>query len=136
MKENKLFLFLLLITSAGILAFHFAYHTGGMGNMNYLGESSITKSNAVEPVPANEVRIKNYSFSPAKITIKKGTTVTWLNEDLAPHTVTVDDKSLKGPDSKLFGKGQKYTYTFSTPGIYSYHCEPHPYMKAVVEVTE
>lgn len=93
-------------------------------------------SNSTDKIASNEVEIKNYSFTPQKITVKKGTTVTWENYDLVPHTVTMDDKNKKGPKSELFGKGKKFSYTFSETGKYSYHCEPHPYMKAEVTVID
>ncbi len=79
------------------------------------------------------VIIKDYSFAPATITVKKGTTVTWTNEDIAKHTVTGDQG---GPSSEFFGKGQSYSYTFDKAGTYPYHCEPHPYMTATIIVTE
>lgn len=86
---------------------------------------------------ANAVTIKGYAFSPAKLTVKKGTTVTWTNQDIAKHTVTADaDAPAGGPDTKLFGKGESVTFTFNTVGTFNYHCDPHPYMKASVVVTD
>ncbi len=95
---------------------------------------SISPSETVnEP---NTVRISNYEYLPEKITVKKGTTVTWKNEDIAKHTVTVEDGIVEGPKSEFFGKGEEYSYTFNTVGNYPYYCEPHPYMKGSVEVVE
>lgn len=96
----------------------------------------INKDSAGTAALTNKVDIKNYAFSPQEIKVKKGTTVMWENYDLVPHTITMDEKSKTGPNSELFGKGKNYSYIFSTPGTYAYHCEPHPYMKAVVVVTE
>jgi amicyanin len=94
-----------------------------------------TSSNSSTPAAAtNTVSIENYAYSPASITVKKGTTVTWTNNDSVEHTVTVDSGS--GPQSELFGKGKTYSYTFDTVGTFSYHCQPHPYMKGTVTVTE
>ena len=91
------------------------------------------------PTPTVEARavaitIKNYMFSPQTITVKKGTTVTWTNKDIAKHTITSDDGSW--PASQFFGQGESYSYTFTSAGTYAYHCEPHPYMTATVVVTE
>lgn len=87
------------------------------------------------PTPeANEVRISGYKFVPDRITVKKGSVVTWVNEDQAAHTVTSDTGTEL--DSALLQKGQSYTHTFETIGLYTYHCSPHPYMKASVEVVE
>ncbi|HSW48382.1 MAG TPA: plastocyanin/azurin family copper-binding protein [Candidatus Saccharimonadales bacterium] len=97
--------------------------------------NSITP-NSNSPISGNKIEVRNYSFSPQKITVKRGTTVTWENFDLVAHTVTMDDEKQKGPNSQLFGKGEKFSYTFSTAGKYIYHCQPHPYMKGEVVVTE
>ena len=80
----------------------------------------------------NSVMIKDFKFVPAVITVKAGTVVTWTNSDDVEHSATGDDKSF---DSKLFGKGKSYSYTFSKAGTYDYHCTPHQYMKGKVIVT-
>jgi plastocyanin len=85
------------------------------------------------PTAPNSVTISNYAYAPATLTVKKGTTVTWVNKDIAKHTVTGNNG---GPASSLFGQNEQYTYTFDTVGIFPYFCEPHPYMKAMVVVTE
>ena len=92
-----------------------------------------TSGKAVIASRSTNITIRDYSFLPATLTIKKGTTVTWTNDDIAKHTVTGDQG---GPSSSFFGKGQSYSYTFDTPGTYPYHCEPHPYMTAAIIVTE
>lgn len=97
---------------------------------------SFDSKNSSEVVSTNSVAIKNYAYSPQKIKVKKGTTVTWENSDLVPHTVTKAEGSTTGPDSELFGKGKKYSYTFNEVGVFKYFCKPHPYMKGIVEVTE
>lgn len=82
---------------------------------------------------AVNVRIAQFAYTPATITVKKGTSVTWTNEDTAKHTVT---GNTGGPNSALFGKGESYTYTFNTVGEFPYYCEPHPNMKGKVVVVE
>ncbi len=99
-------------------------------------QTNTNSSNAGDAVTTNSVTISNYAFSPASITVKKGTTVTWTNEDTIKHTVTADDDSQPGPKSELFGKGKTYSYTFDTVGQFPYHCVPHPYMKGTVTVTD
>ena len=91
------------------------------------------QSKPIIAAQSNRVTIHDYSFLPATLTVKKGTTVTWTNDDIAKHTVTGDHS---GPSSDFFGQGQSYSYTFDAPGTYPYHCEPHPYMTATVVVTE
>jgi plastocyanin len=78
------------------------------------------------------VEIKSFAFNPASITVPAGTTVTWTNQDLAPHTATADDGSF---DTGRLEQGQSGTVTFDKPGTYTYTCTFHPNMKGTVVVT-
>ena len=78
------------------------------------------------------VEIKDFAFNPATITIKKGTTVTWTNQDSAPHTVT--SESGNELDSPTLSKGQSYSHTFNEVGTFSYYCTIHPRIKGNVVV--
>lgn len=82
--------------------------------------------------PAVEIKIDNFSFTPATLTVKAGTQITWTNTDDIPHTVVSDDQSFK---SKVLDTDEKFTFTASKPGTYSYFCSIHPKMtgKVVVE---
>jgi plastocyanin len=96
--------------------------------------SSCSKSNGgggggygTNPTPtptttANTVSISGMKFAPASYTVKAGTTVTWVNNDGVPHTVTADDNSF---DSGSIAVGEKFTYTFATTGTFPYHCNFH-----------
>ena len=87
------------------------------------------------PAATSAVTISNFAFSPANITVKAGTKVTWTNADTAGHTVTETD-STAGPKSSTLSKGQSYSFTFTTPGTYHYDCSIHPYMTGTVTVTQ
>jgi len=79
------------------------------------------------------VQMANYAFAPASITVSEGDTITWTNEDTAPHTVT----TTSGPqalNSPYLSKGQSWSFTFTVPGTYSYYCTVHPDMRAQVVV--
>jgi plastocyanin len=78
-----------------------------------------------------EVRIDNFSFGPAAITVPAGTTVTWTNHDDIPHTVVSTDKVFK---SKVLDTDENFSFTFSTPGTYPYFCSIHPKMTGKVVV--
>jgi len=86
---------------------------------------------AASPAAGAEVKIDNFSFNPATITVAAGTQVTWTNRDDIPHTVATDDKAIK---SKVLDTDDKFTYTFAKPGTYSYFCSLHPKMKGTVVV--
>jgi plastocyanin len=95
----------------------------------------VSGSVAQAQVPSStNVTIQNFAFSPAAITVAKGTTVTWTNRDSTAHTVTVD--SGNGPKSSQLQKDQTYSFKFDQAGTAAYHCSIHPYMKASVTVTE
>ncbi len=82
--------------------------------------------------PTVDVKIDNFSFTPATLKVKAGTQITWTNGDDIPHTVVSDDQSFK---SKVLDTDERFTFTPSKPGTYSYFCSIHPKMtgKVVVE---
>lgn len=80
---------------------------------------------------ASEVVIEGFNFVPETIEVSTGTVVTWTNKDTAPHTV-VDEGMFA---SEELDQGESFTFTFDTPGEYSYICGIHPYMTATVTVT-
>lgn len=82
------------------------------------------------------VEISNYAFSPSNITVKKGGTVTWTNQDNVGHDVTPDSPSDAFRGSSLLSRGKSYSFTFNTVGTYGYFCSPHNYMKGTVTVVE
>ncbi len=78
------------------------------------------------------VSIKGHAFEPEHLEIRPGTTVRWINEDTHPHTATADDQ--EGWGTALLEKGELAEETFKAAGVHKYHCEPHPWMKAIIEV--
>lgn len=76
------------------------------------------------------IRIENTAFSPTRVTIKIGDSVTWVNKDPVPHTATADDGSF---DFALLG-GESASRRFNAVGSFSFYCRPHPWMKGVVKV--
>jgi amicyanin len=76
-----------------------------------------------------QVNISNFKFQPQSVTIQKGDTVTWTNQDTVAHDVKFSDS-----ESPSLNKGDLYSKTFNTPGNYGYFCDIHPYMKGTVIV--
>jgi plastocyanin len=83
---------------------------------------------------SNEIVIKNFAFSPASLTIKTGTTVTWSNQDGAVHQVASDPVTPVEFTSDSLANGASYQFTFTKPGTYTYHCTIHPTMKGTIIV--
>ncbi len=72
----------------------------------------------------------SFGFSPARLTIRVGTTVIWKNMSSAPHTITSDDGT--SFDSGTIPVGGTFRHTFTKTGTFSYHCNYHPYMRATI----
>lgn len=107
-----------------------------MNGMNMGTQKNSGNSNGGSTATAtNSVTIQGFAFSPADVTVKKGTTVTWTNQDSATHTVTETD-GMTGPDSGDLANGKSYSFTYDTVGTFKYHCAIHPSMTGTVTVTE
>jgi plastocyanin len=72
-----------------------------------------------------EVRIDNFTFSPATLTVTAGTTVTWINGDDIPHAIAAKDRSFR---SKTLDTDDRFSFVFGMPGAYDYFCTLHPHM--------
>ncbi len=74
-----------------------------------------------------------FGFSPGNLTVVIGVnnTVTWTNNDITIHTVTANNGAF---NSGYLNTGQTFTYTFTSPGVYEYHCQIHPWMVGYVTV--
>ena len=79
----------------------------------------------------SEVKIDNFSFGPAVVTVSVGSTVTWTNRDDIPHTVVSADDP-KVFKSKVLDTDEKFSFTFNKAGTYPYFCSIHPKMTGKV----
>jgi plastocyanin len=70
-------------------------------------------------------------YDPSPLTIARGTSVKWTNNDFTPHTVTEVTNKF---DSGTLAPGQKFKLTFAESGIITYYCTIHPFMKGEVIV--
>ena len=83
---------------------------------------------AAPTVPPNTVVMGAASFSPSTITIQRGTTITWQNNDAAVHTSTSDSV---GWDTGNVPSGTTKVTTFNAPGTFHFHCTYHRAMGMV-----
>jgi plastocyanin len=79
----------------------------------------------------SQVIIDNYAFSPAALTVKVGTTVTWINQDDDAHTVDSTQGKFK---SATLNKGDRFDFRFNAAGEYPYYCRFHPRMTGKIIV--
>ena len=116
----------------------------GYAPMPYYGNQMPPGSQGIqqnrEPVNTGEsnastpsVSIQNMAFYPAVIKVKKGSAVTWIQNDRMTHDVVSSDKHFK---SQHLRQGQSFTQQFDQPGVYNYYCSLHPSMKGQVIVEE
>ena len=98
--------------------------TIAVGQRNFL-------AGAQQKPETTEVKIDNFSFGPATLTVAVGTSVTWTNRDDIPHTVVSTDGVFK---SKVLDTDEKFVYTFGKAGTFPYFCSIHPKMTGKVIV--
>ena len=96
-------------------------------------ETLVESNNSVDSPSQQEVKvaIQGFKFSPSTLKIKAGTKVTWTNQDSAPHNVKSSDGTLNSPD---LGRGDSWSFTFTSKGTYNYICGIHPSMKGSITV--
>src|SRR5258708_5943689 len=104
----------------------------GMAGMDIGAPAAGKTASAANPVATNAVRITNFAFSPATITVKAGSTVAWTNDDAIQHDVTFDSG---GINSGAMNHNDTFSHTFPTAGTFHYICSIHPFMHGTVIVT-
>lgn len=105
-------------------------YSGGNTSQN-TGNNS---TNASQTSASGKVSIQNMMFTPSQITIAKGGSVTWTNNDNITHTVVDDLSNVGGPASGDIAPGQSYSFTFNKTGSFQYHCSIHPSMRGTIVV--
>lgn len=95
--------------------------------------SDVNPANALNTggVQPYTINIEKLAYSPASLTVPVNTTVTWINMDTTPHTVSGDNGLF---ESGSIGASQKFSYTFTNTGTFSYHCSIHLAVKAKIIV--
>lgn len=99
----------------------------------HAGRTTAADGNPSATQPAAIVKIDNFAFKPKSLEIAVGTSVTWQNADDVPHTAT-SNADPQAFDSGALDTDEKFSFTFSKPGKYTYFCKVHPHMTGVVIV--
>jgi plastocyanin len=120
----------------------------GSGGTSYpTGTTSSSGGSSNHPpsgTTTSALSIVDFSFSPADVTVKVGSTVEWTNGGTVAHTVTADDGSyasgqLASPTGGgVYGSGSaggSYSHVFGSVGTFTYHCSNHTYMTGTITVT-
>ena len=123
---------------------HLAYAQGNATMMsgNMTGNTTTTGasgSGSVTIAAGSSVPSNGKFYEPETLTVSKGTTVTWTNEDSTLHTVTSGSPEAGNSgtefDSSYLAAGKTFQHQFNTAGTFDYYCTLHPYMKGKVVVT-
>lgn len=118
-----------LLTTCGIVVLCLCVLAGC--NSNSYGSYGSNNPPPPTNTSPNTVTISNYSFSPATLTVKSGTAVTWQNDDPTTHTSTSDNGVW---DTGNINSSGSKSITFNTAGTYKYHCTYHPMMVGTIVV--
>ena len=100
----------------------------GVGSLLAVALPELTAAGAASPAT---VKIDNFAFAPATLTITAGTTVTWKNDDDSPHRIGDKNGTFK---SAALDTDDTFSHTFTVPGEYAYICTIHPYMAGTIIV--
>jgi plastocyanin len=95
------------------------------------GAPASTAATTTAATATNAATIRGFSFQPDVLKAKVGVKVTWTNDDTVAHTVTADTNSFA---SDHLQPGGSFSFTFTRPGTYTYHCSIHPSMHGSVVV--
>lgn len=133
-QKNKILNFLMVFIIVGVI-FGVSMVISGCSSQGNVQKQDTTNAPQATDLTQQDsktinVKIQNFAFNPATVEITKGDTVTWTNEDSAPHTVTVKDDF----DSGKLAKGESYSYKFDEVKEVDYICSFHPSMKGKVIV--
>ena len=118
---------LLLSTALGC----FSERSAPTGAGQVLGDCTVPLG--ADVIGATFVAIRGFGFKNPETRIPRGTRVAWVNceSSATEHTVTADDGAY---DSTPLAVGKAFARTFPTAGTFTYHCEPHPFMKGRIVV--
>jgi len=139
MRDRKVWVFIGIVLVFVLALMGTGFVVAAMhGDLRAGGTAQASGSQDTPVFGATQVYMRHETFSPARIEVVPGTTVTWTNQDTVPHNVTLSPiviSSSDGSESGLLYPGQSFSYTFSSQGTFLYHCQEHPDMIGTVIVT-
>ena len=96
-----------------------------------LGAMEVYIPSVAETSNPTQIVVKDFMFSPTPVTVKAGSTVTWVNMDDEPHTVVSNTKMFR---SGALDTKESFSFKFVEPGTYHFTCSIHPRMVGVIVV--
>lgn len=137
MNRKNVFVILGVLVALGVLSGYLVLRSQNSSQTTTTNNATVggNTGSSNSATTGTSVTIQNFAFTPQTITVAKGTTVRWTNNDSAAHTVTETDGKT-GPDSPSLEQGASYSFTYQQAGTYQYHCAFHASMTGTVVVTE
>jgi amicyanin len=117
-----------------VLGCALAVAVAGCGTGSDLTTSSTATSQAASTGPVRIV-MQSLSFSPTAVKARVGQTVTWTNDDQAPHNVTYISGPKFRSSRRMLTIGQRFSIKLRQAGTIRYLCTIHPWMKAEIVVS-
>jgi plastocyanin len=77
------------------------------------------------------VTIEGMKFVPERIEVAVGDSITWINRDIVPHSVTAKAARIESGD---LGSDQRWTFKARRQGEIDYACRLHPVMHGMLVV--
>jgi plastocyanin len=108
------------------------YLAEGLSGATAESSADAAGDNAEAVADATMIEITDFAYAPDPVEIPVGATVTWTNNDAAPHTATAQDR--EALQSGTLNQGDSYSQTFDQPGTIDYFCEFHSNMKGTIVV--
>ena len=102
----------------------------GLGRLAIAAAITLFLGSAHAYAEDTNITIDNFTFTPAELTVKVGTTVTWTNHDDIPHAIVSAGKFR----SKTLDTDNSFSFTFTAAGDYKYFCSLHPHMTGTIKV--
>jgi len=84
-----------------------------------------SRAQPTRAVPPRTVTIDAFEFKPGTLTVERGDTIVWRNDDPVPHTVTAPGAF----DSGSIAAGASWEHVAAATGTFDYACAFHPTMK-------
>jgi len=134
---------LIVALSAIIVFYQFVYLPSADGGSQEIPEEFLSPPGFIQVlIVEGSINLdQEENFVPREPTVTLGVdnSVVWLSQDPVLHTVTADPGS---PDdfadaasrSNFLDLDDTFTFVFTSPGEYKYHCEPHPWMRGTIIV--
>jgi plastocyanin len=136
---NKLLVAIIIVAVLAIGGIFAINHNSNTNNQQPSTSQNNPNSNSASSSSSGQsstgtINIANMMFTPSQISIAKGGTVTWTNNDSTTHTVVDDLSNVGGPASGNIAPGSTYSFTFNKTGSFQYHCSIHPSMRGTIVV--